>query len=293
MDPAIRCCSLVKVYPGRPPVEAVRGIDLEVTPGECFGVLGPNGAGKTTTIEILEGLLAPTSGRVEIFGMDWATNAMAIRERIGISLQETRLEENLAVLETITLFRSFYHTGIEPQEAMARVSLEEKARAWVKHLSGGQRQRLAVATALVGNPDLLFLDEPTTGLDPQSRRQLWDIIEQFKREGRTVLLTTHYMEEAERLCDRVAVVDHGKVIALGSPRQLIRELVGSNVVEFWYTARPDQTGPSANDWSSLPAVSSVHIDSELVRITTPQPHVLIPAVRAVRRGAPVPQARRE
>src|SRR5215831_933174 len=204
MPVAIRCQNLVKRYEGKPPVDAVRGLDLAVEAGECFGLLGPNGAGKTTTIEIIEGLLEPTSGDVEVFAMRWGDQDDKIRERIGISLQETKLSEKLSVLETLTLFRSFYRQGLDPDEAMRRVSLEEKSTAWVGKLSGGQKQRLAVACALVGDPDLLFLDEPTTGLDPQARRQLWDIIRGFGKQGRTVMLTTHYMDEAEKLCDRVA-----------------------------------------------------------------------------------------
>src|SRR6478752_10125425 len=174
--PAIRCAGLVKTYPGKPPVEAVRGLDLEVAPGECFGLLGPNGAGKTTTLEILEGLLEATSGEVEVLGMKWGESDTAIRRKIGISLQETRLSDKLTVRETVTLFRSFYPSGPTPDEAIAAVGLEEKARSYVDKRSGGQRQRLAVATALVGEPELLFLDEPTTGLDPQARRQVWKVV---------------------------------------------------------------------------------------------------------------------
>ena len=233
MTHAIRCESLFKRYPGRVPVDAVNGLNLEVVTGECFGLLGPNGAGKTTTIEICEGLLPATSGVVEILGRRWGQGQDAeIRERIGISLQETRLPEKLSVIEILTLFRSFYRTGPSPEDVMRLVSLEEKAKSWNENLSGGQKQRLAVATALVGDPELLFLDEPTTGLDPQSRRQLWDIIRGFREEGRTVLLTTHYMDEAERLCDRVAVVDHGRVIACDTPRRLIAGLGGEHVIEF-------------------------------------------------------------
>ncbi len=248
MVEAIRCRNLVKTYPGRPPVEAVRGLDLTVASGECFGLLGPNGAGKTTTIEIIEGLTEATAGAVEVFGNRWGRDDQAIKQRIGISLQETKLSEKLLVHETVTLFRSFYERGLEPDEAIRRVSLEEKAGARVGKLSGGQRQRLAVACALVGDPDLLFLDEPTTGLDPQSRRQLWDLIRDFRAEERTVLLTTHYMDEAERLCDRVAIVDHGKVIALGSPRELIARWAAntwsSSPSEPTATATPWRMGPS-------------------------------------------------
>lgn len=211
MTYAIECRQLTKTWPGNPPVEAVRGIDLQVEQGTCFGVLGPNGAGKTTTIEICEGLLQATSGDAFVLGKSWATQSDQIRQEIGISLQETRLSEKLTVLETLRLFRSFYQSGMEPSEAIAKVSLQEKANARIKALSGGQRQRVAVATALVGNPKLLFLDEPTMGLDPQSRRDLWRIIAEFREGGGTVLLTTHYMDEAERLCDRVAIFDRGKI----------------------------------------------------------------------------------
>ncbi|HYN20815.1 MAG TPA: ABC transporter ATP-binding protein, partial [Thermoanaerobaculia bacterium] len=199
---------------------------------ECFGLLGPNGAGKTTTIEILEGLTPPDAGEVEILSSAWTRNGRELRERIGISLQETQLYDKLTVEETIRLFRSFYQEGREPEEVLVQLALEEKRSSRVGKLSGGQKQRLAVACALVGNPEILFLDEPTTGLDPQSRLQLWQQVVTFRSGGGTVLLTTHYMDEAERLCDRVAIIDHGKVIALGTPSELISTLHASNVIEF-------------------------------------------------------------
>ncbi len=226
---AVRCHGLVKRYPD---VTAVDGLDLEVRRGECFGLLGPNGAGKTTTIEILEGLTEPDAGEVEILGTTWAREGNALRERLGISLQETQLNDKLTVGETLRLFRSFYREGRDPDAVLSQLALDEKRESRVGKLSGGQKQRLAVACALVGDPEVLFLDEPTTGLDPQSRLQLWQIVMGFRSQGGTVLLTTHYMDEAERLCDRVAIVDHGKVIALGTPPELISSLHAANVIEF-------------------------------------------------------------
>ena len=277
MPTAIVCESLVKTYAGKPPVEAVRGIDLQVHEGECFGVLGPNGAGKTTTIEILEGLLAPTSGNVEVLGMQWGgRDDDTLRQQIGISLQETQLPDKLTVLETLTLFRSFYTRGIPPEEAMSRVSLEEKANTWIKNLSGGQAQRLAVAAALVGNPKLLFLDEPTTGLDPHSRRELWDIIRDCRNQGSTVLLTTHYMEEAERLCDRVAIVDQGRVIAQDAPQQLIASLGGEHVIEFALDS--DEALPPLSTWSELPTVDAVRESGETIQLAVAEPHAALPSL---------------
>jgi ABC-2 type transport system ATP-binding protein len=210
----------------------VDGLDLAVRAGECFGLLGPNGAGKTTTIEILEGLNRPDMGQVTVLGRRWGTHERELRERLGVSLQESRFHDKLTVFETLRLFRSFYRGGRDPEEALRDMSLEEKRDARVGKLSGGQRQRLAVACALTGNPEILFLDEPTTGLDPQSRRQLWEHIRGFRARGGTVLLTTHYMEEAEQLCDRVAIVDHGKIIGEGSPAELIGRLHAPNILEF-------------------------------------------------------------
>jgi len=271
---AIQCRDLRKTYDGK--VEAVRGLNLEIQAGECFGLLGPNGAGKTTTIEILEGLLQPTSGEVTILGQTWKENSRELREAMGISLQETRLSEKLSVLETVELFSGFYRQPRPAREVLEQMQLEEKADAWVGKLSGGQRQRLAVATALVGNPKVLFLDEPTTGLDPQSRRQLWDIIRNFQQAGGTVLLTTHYMDEAERLCDRLAIVDHGEVIAEGTPADLIDRLGGHHMVEFQVSGNSD--GTSVEVWRGLPGVESVGHDNGIVCLNVREPHLTIPAL---------------
>src|SRR5215471_15527324 len=273
MPTAIECRDLRKTYDGK--VEAVRGLSLEIQVGECFGLLGPNGAGKTTTIEILEGLLPPTSGQVSILGHSWSANEREMREWLGISLQETRLSEKLTVRETINLFASFYREPRPTEEVMEQLQLTEKADSWVGKLSGGQRQRLAVATALVCNPKILFLDEPTTGLDPQSRRQLWDIIRAFQKNGGTVLLTTHYMDEAERLCDRLAIVDHGQIIAEGTPADLINRLGGHHVVEF---AVSGSDGAALPAWRTLPSVESVREDEGLVALNVKQPHLTIPAL---------------
>lgn len=226
---ALRVRNLRKAYKD---VVAVDGLQLDVRLGECFGLLGPNGAGKTTAVEICEGLTDADSGEVEVLGLHWHSDARKLRQRLGIQLQETQLSEKLTVFETLRLFRSFYRQGPEISRVIALVQLEEKQNSRVGGLSGGQKQRLALACALVGDPDFLFLDEPTTGLDPQARRQLWDLIEQFKLAGRTILLTTHYMEEAERLCERVAIMDHGKLIALGTPRELIASIGVEHMVEF-------------------------------------------------------------
>src|SRR5947207_2353177 len=274
MSAVIECRDLRKTYDRK--VEAVRGLNLQILTGECFGLLGPNGAGKTTTIEILEGLLEPTSGQVTILGHTWKENARELREAMGISLQETRLSEKLSVLETVKLFAGFYRQPLAPREVLKQMQLEEKADSWVGKLSGGQRQRLAVATALVGNPKVLFLDEPTTGLDPQSRRQLWDVIRSFQSRSGTVLLTTHYMDEAERLCDRIAIVDHGQVIALGTPLDLITQLGGHNVVEF----AVDGAGIPSETWRGLPSVDRVRAENGLVELRVREPQATIPALLA-------------
>jgi ABC-2 type transport system ATP-binding protein len=277
----VECTDLRKTYDGK--VEAVCGISLQIEAGQCFGLLGPNGAGKTTTIEILEGLLAPTSGEVRIFGHTWNDNPRQLREWIGISLQETRLSEKLNVRETIELFASFYSEPRSATEVLEELELTEKSDAWVGKLSGGQKQRLAVATALVGNPRILFLDEPTTGLDPQSRRQLWDIIRVFQKKGGTVLLTTHYMDEAERLCDHLAIVDHGQIIAEGTPSDLIERLGGHHVVEFQVSNNVSNGSTRNNNdnldrWRSLPSVESVRREDSTVCLSVREPHLTIPAL---------------
>jgi len=269
---AVRCRGLRKNYGD---VVAVDGLDLEVLAGECFGLLGPNGAGKTTTVELLEGLLQPDAGELEILGMRWGQDDRQLRQSLGVQLQETQLAEKLTVEETLRLFRSFFDRGREIDEVLRLVELTEKRRAWVSKLSGGQQQRLAVATALVSHPQILFLDEPTTGLDPQSRRQLWDIVLDFKSTGGTVLLTTHYMEEAHRLCDRVAIVDHGRVIALGTPSELIATLGAEHVVEIAL----ENDNPALDDrLREVPGVQDVRRERTGIQLTVSEVHRTIPAL---------------
>jgi ABC-2 type transport system ATP-binding protein len=269
-DTVLRCQGLVKHYDD---VRAVNGLDLEVRSGECFGILGPNGAGKTTTVEIFEGLLPPTAGQVEVLGRTWRKNPHALRERLGIQLQETELPERLSVLEVIRLFRSFFRDGRSPEDVLELVQLQEKANAWVRKLSGGQKQRLSLACALVGAPDVLFLDEPTTGLDPQARRKIWEIVAELRGRGTTVLLTTHYMEEAQQLCDRVAIMDHGEEIALGTPARLIASLGAEHVVEFQAEPRPELP-----PLESLAGVQGVRADDGTVALTVTEVHRAVPAL---------------
>lgn len=271
-DVAARCTGLTKRYGA---VVAVDGIDLEVRRGECFGLLGPNGAGKTTTVEVLEGLQKPDAGEVEVLGLRWDQDERELRQRLGVSLQETRLAEKLTVSETLRLFRSFYRSGPSLDRLLSTVQLEGKRDARVRELSGGQRQRLAVACALAGEPQLLFLDEPTTGLDPQSRRSLWDVIEAFLQEGGTVLLTTHYMEEAERLSDRIAIMDRGRVIARGTPEQLMASLGGEHVVEF---SLQEEEGLDPRTLSTLPGVTSVQHREGRFTLMVTEVHATVPAL---------------
>jgi ABC-2 type transport system ATP-binding protein len=272
---AVRCQGLIKRFAD---VVAVAGLDLEVRRGECFGLLGPNGAGKTTTIEILEGLTPADAGEVEVLGERWGQGRdRALRGRLGIQLQETQLNDKLSVEETIRLFRSFAERGRTVDEVLALVELDAKRGSWVGKLSGGQKQRLALACALVGQPDLLFLDEPTTGLDPQSRRQLWDLLTRYRAEGGTILLTTHYMDEAELLCDRVAVVDRGKVIALDTPRALIAALGAEHVVEF---AVADGVTLDRAALSALPGVGEARLEHGAWSLATSEVHFAVPALLA-------------
>ena len=209
--------NLVKRYGN---VEAVRGVSFNVDEGEVFGLLGPNGAGKTSTVEIMEGLRTLDSGRVSVCGLDPQKSPQELKHQIGAALQSTSLPDKLRVIEALRLFASFYRRHRNPDELLKRFGLEEKRNTFYNQLSGGQKQRLALAMALVNDPKVLFFDEPTAGLDPQVRREIYDIIEELRREKKTIVMTTHYIEEAERLCDRVAIVDHGTVIALGTPREL-------------------------------------------------------------------------
>lgn len=275
---ALQCRGLVKHYGD---VVAVDGLDLAVARGECLGLLGPNGAGKTTTVEIFEGLTAPTSGTVELLGETWggrenqARDNPGLRARLGIQLQETKFPEKLKVKEIVTLFRSFYRQGLTSDQALDLVDLVEKSDAQVRTLSGGQKQRLSLACAVVGDPEVLFLDEPTTGLDPASRRQIWKIVEGFKSRGRTVLLTTHYMEEAARLSDRVAIVDRGRLLAEGTPDSLIATLGAEHVVEV-------ETEPpvAAEDLAGLDGVVEVAESGTALRLTVTAVHVAVPALLA-------------
>jgi len=269
-EAAIRCRALVKRYGDK---VAVNGVDLEVERGECFGLLGPNGAGKTTTVEMIEGLYEPNAGTIELFGIAWGKGRdREIRERFGVQLQETQLADKLTVAEVLRLFRSFYRKGRSVDELIGLLALEEERDRYFSRLSGGQKQRVAVGCALVGDPELLFLDEPTTGLDPRARKSLWTIVEKYRDEGRSVLLTTHYMEEAAALCDRIAVMDHGKIIALGTPRSLVDSLGLVQFVEFEVSKPLDEAKlgalPSVATLTSRAQRYRLRVDRSLAALTS-------------------------
>ncbi len=257
--PTILCTQLVKNYGEK---RAVAGVDLEVAAGSCVGLLGPNGAGKTTTVEMLEGLHPPTSGKILLFNQSWGHgDDRALRERIGVQLQDTQLADKLHVDEVLTLFRSFYRRGRDIEDLLRLLDLEAERHQQYSRLSGGQKQRVAVACALVGTPELLFLDEPTTGLDPRARQSLWRVVEQFRDAGGTVVLTTHYMEEAAALCDEISVMDHGKIIASGTPRSLVDDLGDVQFLEF-------ETNDPLNEpaLSAMPAVQAVERRGQHYRV---------------------------
>jgi ABC-2 type transport system ATP-binding protein len=259
-EPVIRVRGLTKRYGD---IEAVAGIDFDVAPGQIFGLLGPNGAGKTTTVEILEGLRAPDGGEVTVLGVDVTRGADELKPRIGVSLQTAALYPKLTVTEVLDLFRSFYPHSRPTAELIDALELGERRNAQTKVLSGGQRQRLAVALALVNDPELVFLDEPTTGLDPAARRSLWDLVRGLKAAGKSVLLTTHYMEEAEVLCDRLAIMDHGRILEMGTVDELISKRFHERAVRF------DRTeGLSSAELGTLPAVVSVKEDGDAILLYT-------------------------
>ena len=252
--PAVIVENLTKTYGT---LRAVDGVSFTVEEGEIFGLLGPNGAGKTTTVEILAGLRQRDSGSISIFGLDPGRQPVELKNRLGVQLQQVALYPRLTVAEMAELFASFYPKRLNPSEVIAKVGLKEKANTQTRRLSGGQKQRLAIALTMVGDADLVFLDEPTTGLDPQARRSLWDLILDLKRHGKTVFLTTHYMDEAERLCDRVAIMDHGRIIALDTPRELINRHFGERAVEF----ESEQLSKDSR-LQSLAGVSRVHVNGD-------------------------------
>ena len=268
--PAIFVQGLIKRF-GE--LTAVNGLDLTVHQGECFGLLGPNGAGKTTTVEILEGLQRADDGKVELLGMNWSQHEDDLRERVGVQLQESQLYEKLTVKETVTLFRSFYKNPSSADAAIKAVDLDEKKDTWVGKLSGGQKQRVAVATTLVADPEIFFFDEPTTGLDPTSRRGMWDVLNAIRARGKTIVLTTHYMDEAERLCDRVAIVNRGKVIAIGTPAELIASVGGDQIIEL--STEPALTPEGLKD---IPGLVGTRQSGSELRLTVKELHTALPAL---------------
>ncbi|MBX7056966.1 MAG: ABC transporter ATP-binding protein [Leptospirales bacterium] len=266
---ALSARSVVKQF-GK--LRAVDRFDLEIEGGQFVALLGPNGAGKTTFVEMLEGLQSPDQGKIEIFGLDWRRSAARIRRRIGVALQETRFQDRLTVAEILNLFASFYGLGrSRVDQLLEQVQLSEKRAARVAHLSGGQRQRLALATALINEPECLLLDEPTTGLDPNARRDVWGILEGLKARGITLILTTHYMEEAERLCDRIVIMDRGRKLADGERESLLRSL-GGEVIEFNSTLRPQR-------FQQTPGLTRAEaLNGRRIRLTVRSAHKALPAI---------------
>ena len=254
-------------------VVAVDGLDLEVPAGICLGLLGPNGAGKSTTVHILVGLDRADEGTVRVLGHEWPGGRTEILERIGVQLQETQFMEKLTAFEVVRIFRSLYRTGREPDEVLEIVGLTEKRDKRYRTLSGGQKQRLALGCALVNHPSVLFLDEPTTGLDPQARRRVWEIVDEFKSKGGTVLLTTHYMDEAEQLCDEIVIVDHGKRIADGSPAAIIESLGAESLVDFRVTASVETSA-----LESLSGVQEVRVETDRVILHVESAHTALPLI---------------
>ncbi len=242
---------------------AVDGIAFQVQPGETFGMLGPNGAGKTTTLEMIEGLREPDAGRITFMGIDAVRQRRQVQQRIGVQLQSQALWPDLTVHETLKVFQSLFKKRVPVETLLERFTLTDKRNARVKNLSGGQRQRLSIATALVNDPDLVFLDEPTTGLDPQARHGFWDLIREMQREGKTVIVTTHYMEEAEALCDRVAIMDHGRIIALDTPRNLVRKLASESTIEFGVTE-----GTTPEFFAQLPGIRDIRAEDGTMLLFT-------------------------
>jgi len=256
-------------------VEAVRGVSFSVLQGEVFGLLGPNGAGKTSTVEILEGLRNRDRGTALVCGLDPEGAGDAYKQRIGAVLQSTSLPDKIRVEEALHLFAAFYDSRADISQLLKRFQLEEKKNTFYSHLSGGQKQRLALAMALVNNPQVVFLDEPTAGLDPQVRREIYDIIEELKRDKKTILITTHYIEEAERLCDRVAIVDAGRVIAMGSPRELKQRSAGTTRIEV-RLARPLRNG----ELSQLEGVADCRVlDGTFVLHSSRPPRTIVDLVK--------------